>query len=448
MQKSSARPKTKNAAARKSVRARLLRRTTQAGPGKSQDQGQAETRPPVTAARNCTWPVAPPRVVASRVCGCGLHRSRPSEHGFSRPTAPVTREVAIPEAITVADLAKAMAVKAGEVIKVLMGMGIMVTINQSLDQDTAILVVEEMGHTAKPAEEKDIEQRTDCRRRSGGRRGRKPSARGDRDGSRRSRQDLAARLHPQGSRGRRRGRRHHAAHRRLPRGNRARHHHLPGHPGPRGLYRDARPRRPGDRHCHPGGGRRRRRDAADQGSHSARPRRRHADHRCQSTRSTSRTPTWIGFEPNWPARKWCRKTGAAKTSSSTSPRSPAKVSTSLLENVLLQAEVLELKANPKDMKARGVVVESSLDKGRGPIATLLIQAGTLQKGRHDPGRPGIRPRARHVRREWRGHRISRAVHARRGAGPVGRARRRRRDAGRGQRAQGARSLFTAPGPRA
>jgi translation initiation factor IF-2 len=83
--------------------------------------------------------------------------SGPSEHGFSRPTAPVTREVAIPEAITVADLAKQMAVKAGEVIKVLMQMGIMVTINQSLDQDTAILVVEEMGHTGKPAEEKDIE---------------------------------------------------------------------------------------------------------------------------------------------------------------------------------------------------------------------------------------------------------------------------------------------------
>ena len=63
----------------------------------------------------------------------------------------------MPEAITVADLAKEMAVKAGEVIKVLMKMGMMVTINQSLDQDTAILVVEEMGHTAKMAEDKDIE---------------------------------------------------------------------------------------------------------------------------------------------------------------------------------------------------------------------------------------------------------------------------------------------------
>lgn len=80
------------------------------------------------------------------------------EHGFQMPTEPVKREVAIPETITVGDLAKLLAVKAGEVIKTLMGMGTMVTINQPLDQDTAILVVEEMGHAARPAEQKDIEQ--------------------------------------------------------------------------------------------------------------------------------------------------------------------------------------------------------------------------------------------------------------------------------------------------
>ncbi|HMB61379.1 MAG TPA: translation initiation factor IF-2 N-terminal domain-containing protein, partial [Xanthomonadales bacterium] len=81
-----------------------------------------------------------------------------SEHGFSRPTEPVMREIAIPEAITVADLAKQMAVKAGELIKTLMQMGMMVTINQTLDRDTAILVVEEMGHRAVSAEAKDVEQ--------------------------------------------------------------------------------------------------------------------------------------------------------------------------------------------------------------------------------------------------------------------------------------------------
>ena len=71
-----------------------------------------------------------------------------SRHGFERPTAPVVREVNIPESISVSDLALRMSVKATEVIKTLMKMGVMATINQILDQDTAILVVEEMGHTA------------------------------------------------------------------------------------------------------------------------------------------------------------------------------------------------------------------------------------------------------------------------------------------------------------
>ena len=69
-----------------------------------------------------------------------------NEHAFNRPTAPVIKEVELPEAITVGDLAAKMAVKAGEVIKELMKMGVMATINQTLDQDTASLVVEEMGH--------------------------------------------------------------------------------------------------------------------------------------------------------------------------------------------------------------------------------------------------------------------------------------------------------------
>jgi len=73
------------------------------------------------------------------------------QHVFEKPTEPVIYEVEIPETITVADLAAAMSVKAGEVIKVLMGMGMMVTINQMLDTDTATLLVEEMGHIAKEA---------------------------------------------------------------------------------------------------------------------------------------------------------------------------------------------------------------------------------------------------------------------------------------------------------
>ena len=81
-----------------------------------------------------------------------------SQHGFEKPTAPVVREVEIPESITVGELAQKMAIKANEVIKVMMNMGVMVTINQIIDQDTAVLVVEEIGHTAKPVSAGGVEE--------------------------------------------------------------------------------------------------------------------------------------------------------------------------------------------------------------------------------------------------------------------------------------------------
>ncbi len=79
------------------------------------------------------------------------------QHAFEKPTAPVIRDVEIGETITVGELAARMAVKSNEVIKTLMKMGMMVTINQVLDQDTATLVVEEMGHAAKPVKEEALE---------------------------------------------------------------------------------------------------------------------------------------------------------------------------------------------------------------------------------------------------------------------------------------------------
>jgi translation initiation factor IF-2 len=91
-------------------------------------------------------------------------RGRPSagdgeaRHAFEMPTAPMKREVAVGETITVSELAQRMAVKATEVIKVLMNLGVMVTINQPIDQDTAVLVVQEMGHEAKILKEDQIEQ--------------------------------------------------------------------------------------------------------------------------------------------------------------------------------------------------------------------------------------------------------------------------------------------------
>jgi translation initiation factor IF-2 len=80
-----------------------------------------------------------------------------TQHGFERPAAPVKRDVQIGETITVAELAQRMAVKANEVIKVMMNMGVMATINQPIDQDTAVLVVEELGHTAVLVKESAIE---------------------------------------------------------------------------------------------------------------------------------------------------------------------------------------------------------------------------------------------------------------------------------------------------
>ncbi len=79
------------------------------------------------------------------------------KHKFEKPTEPIKREILVPENISVSDLAQKMAIKAAEVIAVMMKLGVMATINQVIDQDTAILVVEELGHDAKPMQAADIE---------------------------------------------------------------------------------------------------------------------------------------------------------------------------------------------------------------------------------------------------------------------------------------------------
>ncbi len=80
------------------------------------------------------------------------------QHGFEKPTAPVVKEVDIPESITVSDLAQKMSIKGSEVVKVLMGLGTMVTINQTIDQETAAIVVEEIGHKPKLMKENALEE--------------------------------------------------------------------------------------------------------------------------------------------------------------------------------------------------------------------------------------------------------------------------------------------------
>ena len=83
---------------------------------------------------------------------------RPAQHGFEKPTAPIVREVEIPESITVSELAQRMSVKSAEVIKAMMNLGTMVTINQTIDQETAAIVAEEMGHKAKMLKENALEE--------------------------------------------------------------------------------------------------------------------------------------------------------------------------------------------------------------------------------------------------------------------------------------------------
>jgi translation initiation factor IF-2 len=80
------------------------------------------------------------------------------KHGFELPTQPVQHEVSIGETITVAELAQRMAVKANEVIKTMLNMGVIATINQPIDQDTAVLVIEEMGHVAKILKADQVEE--------------------------------------------------------------------------------------------------------------------------------------------------------------------------------------------------------------------------------------------------------------------------------------------------
>jgi translation initiation factor IF-2 len=84
-------------------------------------------------------------------------KASPSRHGFELPTAPVVREVSIPETISVAELAQRMSIKSSELIKAMMNLGTMVTINQVIDQDTAAIVVEELGHTPVMFKEDSVE---------------------------------------------------------------------------------------------------------------------------------------------------------------------------------------------------------------------------------------------------------------------------------------------------
>jgi translation initiation factor IF-2 len=305
--------------------------------------------------------------------------SRPAEHGFSRPTAPVSREIGIPETITVAELAKLMAVKAGEVIKTLMQMGMMVTINQNLDRDTATLVVEEMGHTAVTAEVKDVEQELIAEEDeavSGEQVPRPPvvTVMGHVDHGKTSLLDYIRKSRvAEGEAG---GITQHigAYHVKTPRGT-VTFLDTPGH----AAFTSMRAR--GAQAT----------DivilvvAADDG---VMPQTREAIQHARAAgvpiivavnkidkpnADIDRVKTELSKEEVI-AEDWGGQDIFVYVSAKT-----GEGIDQLLEAILLQAEVLELKT-VVDARARGVVIESSLDKGRGPVATLLVQQGTLNRG--------------------------------------------------------------------
>ena len=135
------------------------------------DDEDADKRKPVTrkkekeketATKKLTRVRSPDDFILDEDDGGARRRGRkklaPSkQHQFEMPTEFISREIEVPEAITVSDLAQRMSLKSGELIKTLMGMGVMATLNQVLDQDTSVLLVEELGHKAKTISDTKLE---------------------------------------------------------------------------------------------------------------------------------------------------------------------------------------------------------------------------------------------------------------------------------------------------
>ncbi|MDP2398880.1 MAG: translation initiation factor IF-2 [Burkholderiales bacterium] len=300
------------------------------------------------------------------------------QHGFMAPTEPVVREVLIPETITVADLAHKMSIKAAEVIKTLMKLGTMATINQVLDQDTAIILVEELGHTAKRAklDEPDAFLAESAAHMEIKSEPRAPvvTVMGHVDHGKTSLLDhIRATRVATGEAG---GITQHigAYHVETPRGM-ITFLDTPGHEAFTAMR--ARGAKITDLVILV--------VAADDG---VMPQTAEAIHHAKA----GNVPMVVALnkidkpEAN-PERvkqdlaahqvvpeEWGGDTMFVEVSAKT-----GQGIDSLLEGVLLQAEVLELKA-PRDAPAKGIVVESRLDKGRGPVATILVQSGTLKRG--------------------------------------------------------------------
>ncbi|MDE0855279.1 MAG: translation initiation factor IF-2, partial [Nevskia sp.] len=301
-------------------------------------------------------------------------------HVFEKPTAPVVREVEVPEAITVGDLANRMALKATDLIKAMMKNGVFATINQIIDQDTAAIMVEELGHKAKLIKATDaeeaLEQAATGETRELAMESRPPvvTIMGHVDHGKTSLLDYIRKTRVAAGEA----------------GGITQHigaYHVSTNKGVITFL---------DTPGHAAFTRMRARGAqitdivilvvaADDG---VMPQTREAIQHARAAKAPlvvaitkvdkpeadlDRVRTDLSKEEVI-SEEWGGDTQFVGVSSVT-----GEGIDKLLDAILLQAEVLELKA-PLDGLARGTVVESSLEKGRGPVATVLVRAGTLRQG--------------------------------------------------------------------
>ena len=301
-----------------------------------------------------------------------------AQRTFAAPTEPVVREVTVPETITVADLAHKMSVKAAEVIKVLMKLGTMVTINQVLDQDTAMIVIEEMGHVARRAklDEPDAYLAEEQGPSEIKMEPRAPvvTVMGHVDHGKTSLLDAIRRTKvASGEAG---GITQHigAYHVNTPKGM-VTFLDTPGHEAFTAMR--ARGAKVTDIVILV--------VAADDG---VMPQTIEAIHHARAAKvqmvvalnkidkpeaNPDRVKQDLSAQQVVP-EEWGGDTMFIPVSAKT-----GKGVDQLLDSLLVQSEVLELRA-PKDAPAKGIVIESRLDKGRGPVASVLVQSGTLKRG--------------------------------------------------------------------